>query len=83
MNKQKTLKRLREATDKFHEFLCDQTCQYNSHQPRDLWSYNEQVLLNVFKDMVKHKIKITDKRVKEKIKELQQERKMYEQRHGN
>jgi hypothetical protein len=83
MNKQKTLKRIRKAVDEFSDFLWDQTCQYNSHQPKDLWGYNEQVLLNVFKDMVKHQIKITDKKVKEKIKELQQERKMYEQRHGN
>ena len=79
MNKQKTLKKLRKATKEFYEFLCDQTCQYNSHQPRDLWSYNKQVLLNVLKDMIKHEMKVTDKKIKEKIKELQQERKMYEQ----
>jgi len=83
MNKQKALKRLMKATREFDEFLCDQTCQYNSHQPRDIWGYNKQVLLNVFKDMIKHEIKIADKEVKEKIKELQQERKMYEQRHDS
>jgi len=83
MNKQKTLKRLRKATKEFSEFLWDQTCQYNSHQPKDIWGYNKQVLLNVFKNMIKDEIKIADKEVKEKIKELQQERKMYEQRHGS
>jgi len=80
MNKQKTLKKLRKANNEFSEFLWDQTCQYNSHQPRDLWSYNEQVLLMFFEDMIKHRLKIVDKQVKEKIKELQKERKVYEQR---
>jgi len=64
-------------------FYAIKLCQYNSHQPRDIWGYNKQVLLNVFKDMIKHEIKIADKEVKEKIKELQQERKMYEQRHDS
>ena len=83
MNKQKTLRRIRKAADKFSDFLWDQTCQYNSHQPRDLWNYNKQILLNVFNDVLKDELKIVNKQVKEKIKELKQERKMYEQRHGN
>ena len=74
MNKQKTLRRIRKAVDKFSDFLWDQTCQYNSHQPRDLWNYNKQILLNVFNDVLKDELKIVNKQVKEKIKELKQER---------
>jgi hypothetical protein len=83
MNKQKTLRRIRKAVDKFSDFLWDQTCQYNSHQPQDLWGYNKQILLNVFNDVLKDELKIVNKQVKEKIKELKQERKMYEQRHDS
>lgn len=74
MNKQKTLRRIRKAVDKFSDFLWDQTCQYNSHQPQDLWGYNKQILLNVFNDVLKDELKIVNKQVKEKIKELKQER---------